>query len=119
MSIAFGNRLKKLRKAKKLTQKQVAESIGINQKQYQHWEAGRAEPRFDKIQRLAYLYGVGIEWLIYGKGKLILHDNSASAFIKEIQLFLKDNPKALRMMKNMFHLFISSYKKATKKHQKR
>jgi transcriptional regulator with XRE-family HTH domain len=115
MSIAFGNRLKKLRKAKKLTQKQVAESIGINQKQYQHWERGRAEPSFVKVQRLAYVFGVSIEWLVFGKEKLIKQDNAISSFLRKIELFLKDNPKALPMMKRTNYLFISSYKKLTEK----
>lgn len=118
MSIAFGNRLKKLRKAKKLTQKQVAESIGSNQKQYQHWEAGRAEPRFDKIQRLAYVFGVGIEWLVYGKGKFTIHDDNSSPFIKEIQIFLKNNPKALPMMQKMCELFMSEYRSKKRRNAK-
>ena len=102
-----------------LTQKQVAESIGINQKQYQHWERGRAEPSFDKIQRLAYIHGVGIEWLLYGKGNLIQHGDATASFVRKIELFLKNNPKALTMMQKMFELFMSSYKNATEKHKKR
>ena len=118
MGIAFGNRLRKVRKAENLTQKQVAESIGVNQKQYQHWERGRAEPSFDIIQRLAYLFEVDIEWLLYGKGKLITHDDNASTFIREIQLFLKDNPQSLPLLRKMFGLFMSEIAKTREKSAK-
>ena len=119
MGIAFGNRLRNVRKAKNLTQKQVAESIGVNQKQYQHWERGRAEPSFDIIQRLAYLFEVDIEWLLYGKGKLITHDDNVSTFTREIQLFLKDNPQSLPIMRKMVRLFMSEITKKRGRSAKR
>ena len=119
MSTAFGNRLKKLREAKKLTQKHVAESIGINQKQYQHWERGRARPDFEKIQQLAYFFGIGIEWLVYGKKKRIQQDDATAVFVSQIELFLRNNPKALPTMKKMCNLFIASYKDVTQKQIKK
>ena len=61
----------------------------------------------------------GIEWLIYGKGKLIQNGDNASTFIKEIQLFLKDNPKALPMMQKMCELFMSEYRSKRRKNAKR
>ena len=110
MNVRFGNRLKKARKAKNLTQKQLAESIGINQKQYQHWERGRAEPSFDKVQRLSYILGINIEWLLYGNGKLVANNGKKNTdFLRMIQLFLKDNPQAFPMLQKMFELFISEY----------
>jgi transcriptional regulator with XRE-family HTH domain len=111
MSVKFGNRLKKARKEKKLTQKQLAESIGINQKQYQHWERGRAEPSFDKVKRLSYVLEINVEWLLYGNGKFIANkEKKTSDLLKTIQLFLKDNPQGFPMLQKMFELFISEYK---------
>ncbi len=115
MAEEFGSRLKKLRNAKKLTQKELAETIGVNQKQYQHWERGRAEPGFDKLQRLAYALGVGVEWLIYGNGRAVSHDDEAASLIKQINAFLKYNPHSLPIMKKMFTLFMSEYKRTGKK----
>lgn len=39
------NRLKELRKEKKLTQKVVAEIFGITQSTWQRWECGKANER--------------------------------------------------------------------------
>jgi len=111
MNIQFGNRLRKARKAKNLTQKQLAESIGINQKQYQHWERGRAEPSFDKVKRLSYMLGINVEWLLYGTGKLVTNNGKkTSDLLRMIQLFLKDNPRAYPLLQKMIELFISEYK---------
>ena len=112
MNVKFGNRLKKARKAKKLTQKQLAESIGINQKQYQHWEAGRAEPSFDKVKRLSYVLEADIEWLLFGNGKLITNNGKKiNDLFRRIELFLQDNPQAFPMTEKIFELFISEYGK--------
>ena len=110
MSIEFGNRLKKVRTNRNLTQKQLAESIGVNQKQYQHWERDRAEPSFDKLQKLSYVLGINIEWLLFGNGKAVPKEKKISDLLSRIQLFLKDNPQAVPLMQKTFELFMSEYK---------
>ncbi|HEM3588549.1 TPA: helix-turn-helix transcriptional regulator [Streptococcus suis] len=54
MSI-FTIRLKALRKEKKLTQKELAEKIGIKQNSYSDWETGKNEPNLENIVKLAQL----------------------------------------------------------------
>ena len=111
MSVVFGNRLRKARSSVKLTQKQLAESIGVKQKQYQHWERGRAEPSIDNIQRLAFVLGVNIEWLLDGgKGGFISKEEKTSNLLRRIKLFLHDNPQAFPVTQKMFELLVSSYK---------
>ncbi len=115
MSIEFGNRLKKSRTSHKLTQKQLAESIGVKQKQYQHWERGRAEPSIDKIQRLAYVLAVRVEWLLYGENEgFMSKEDKVSNLLRRIELFLHDNPQAFNVTQKMFELLGSSYKSLKK-----
>jgi len=59
----LGNRLKKARLAKKLTQGELALKIGSYQKKYQHWEVDRHEPDIDTLNKLAEALEVSIEWL--------------------------------------------------------
>ena len=59
----FSERLKTLRKEKKLTQKELAEQIGISQKSYSHWETGKNEPSLENLIKLADLLEVSIDWL--------------------------------------------------------
>lgn len=48
----FTDRLKTLRKEKKLTQKELAEQIGIKQNSYSDWETGKNEPSLENIIKL-------------------------------------------------------------------
>ena len=59
----FSERLKTLRKEKKLTQKELAEQIGIKQNSYSDWETGKNEPSLENLIKLADLLEVSIDWL--------------------------------------------------------
>ena len=59
----FTDRLKTLRKEKKLTQKELAEQIGIKQNSYSDWETGKNEPSFENLIKLADLLEVSLDWL--------------------------------------------------------
>ena len=59
----FSERLKTLRKEKKLTQKELAEQIGIKQNSYSDWETGKSEPSFENLIKLADLLEVSLDWL--------------------------------------------------------
>lgn len=52
---SFTTRLKQLRKQKKLTQKEIAEQIGIKQNTYSDWETGRTQPNLDYLIKLAHI----------------------------------------------------------------
>lgn len=50
--------LRIIRQSKRMTQKQVAEHIGINPQTYATYERGRNEPPAEIIIRLSYLYDI-------------------------------------------------------------
>ena len=52
------------RKAKKLTQKDVAEAIGVKLPTYSTYETGRSEPPIEILVRLSYLFNVTIDELV-------------------------------------------------------
>lgn len=56
--------LKLARKAKGLTQSQVAESLGVEQPTVQRWESGVNEPSNRYIRHLAVLLGVSVSDII-------------------------------------------------------
>ena len=63
-------RLKEARKAKNLTQSEVASLIGISQNGLSNWETGRTKVDSATLQRLADLYEVTADYLL-GKGSEI------------------------------------------------
>ena len=58
------NRLREARKRKGLTQKQVAEFIGITQNAYSYWESGRNKIDNESLERLADFFGVSVDYLL-------------------------------------------------------
>ena len=56
--------IQELRKAKKLTQKDVAEAIGVKLPTYSTYETGRSEPPIEILVRLSYLFNVPIDVLV-------------------------------------------------------
>ena len=58
------NRLKELRKEKKLTQKELAEEIGISKRTLAYWENGESQIKPEKAEKLANFFGVSIAHLL-------------------------------------------------------
>ena len=56
--------LKSIRQAKRMTQKQVAEHIGVNTQTYATYERGRNEPPAEIIVRLSYLYNIPADFIL-------------------------------------------------------
>ena len=86
------NRLKKLRRAKKLTQKELAEETDIPYRTLQRWENGESQIKPEKAEKLADYFGVSIGYLLgyddnYFK-KQIRNDND---FEKQIKIDTLNN----------------------------
>ena len=58
------NNLKVARKAKGLTQTEVAQAIGLTQNGYSYWENGKAKIDRDQLLKLAALYEVSVDYLL-------------------------------------------------------
>lgn len=58
------NRIKELRKEKKLTQQDVADAMGISRRGFQKWENGESQIKPDKAQQLADFFGVSVGYLL-------------------------------------------------------
>lgn len=54
--INFSNNLKTLRQEKKLTQKQLAATIGVDQRTVSAWENGVCEPSYELLSKLCEIF---------------------------------------------------------------
>ena len=66
MDKRFCNNLKDARKQSSLTQKQVAEQLGVVESCYANWEQGRTEPNIVMLRALSKLLHISLEELING-----------------------------------------------------
>lgn len=60
----FPERLKALRLEAKLTQKQIAEKLEVNQPQYARWENGGRTPSKETLQKFADFFDVSVDYLL-------------------------------------------------------
>lgn len=66
MDMLFCKNLKETRKACGLTQKQVAEQLGVVESCYANWEQGRTEPNIDFLRQLCSIFNISVDDLING-----------------------------------------------------
>lgn len=58
----IGRKLRTLRKGKKLTQKDVADRLGMVRATISNYEVGRRTPHLSDLRRFAELYGVNLDY---------------------------------------------------------
>jgi len=60
----FGEKLQELRKARSLTQEQLAEALYVSRTAVSKWESGRGYPSIDSLRELSRFFSVSIDELI-------------------------------------------------------
>ena len=60
----FGQHLKAMRKAKGVTQKQLAIDIGASERGIQQYELGERKPTYDMLITLADYFDVSLDYLV-------------------------------------------------------
>jgi len=99
--ITFADRLKDLRNAKGLTQKQVAETFSINVRNYRKYESGEVEPPVSGMSKLADYFEVSLDYLV-GRS-----DNPGVAYLTRTKF--AERLEALRIKKSITQKVIAEY----------
>jgi transcriptional regulator with XRE-family HTH domain len=60
----FSERLKQLRKSQNVTQKELAQSLNVTERNYQSWEAGKTKPKFEAINALCNYFSCSADYLL-------------------------------------------------------
>ena len=60
----FSEKLLTLRKAKNLTQEQLAEKLNVSRQSISKWESGQAAPEMEKIVALSVIFDVTTDYLL-------------------------------------------------------
>lgn len=130
----FAQRLKSLRKNKKLTQSDMANMLGITRQGYAKYENDESEPDLATIDKLAEFFNVTTDYLL-GRSDIMnprLFENAGitneeylnlSAYQKEVvdffltreNLHFYDRPKRLLDALEQFEIFYEYWKKQQEK----
>lgn len=62
MSVEIGNKIKMLRKSKRITQFDLAEQLGLNRATISNYEVGRRNPSLPELKRIGEYFGVGLDY---------------------------------------------------------
>ena len=68
----LNEKLQELRKQKRLTQEELAESLYVSRTAISKWEAGRGYPSIDSLKSIAKFFGVTIDELLSSDELLII-----------------------------------------------
>lgn len=69
MNLEFAGRLTQLRKAKGLSQEDLASRLGVSRQAVSKWERGESSPDLDNLVALAELYGCSLDQLVHASGE--------------------------------------------------
>ena len=95
----FYKKLKELRKENKISQRTLADMLGITQQAVAKWETGRSTPDTDTLQKLSSIFKVSIDNLLGVEKSLdnafttVTQLNSKSCsdkYLQQILRFCKD-----------------------------
>lgn len=92
--VDFSQRLKQLRKDKRLTQAQVAQRIGVTAFMVSSYETDIRLPSYEVLIRLADVFGVTVDYLLCRQNKRFLditelNDDEAAVVCSMVELLKK------------------------------
>jgi transcriptional regulator with XRE-family HTH domain len=94
---AFGTRLKRLRKQKKWTQKELAAKLDIGFSQFNKYECGLHIPPIEKLIQLSELFDTSLDYLLTGSRseEKPLHSIRLLERFRELENFTTDEKEAI------------------------
>ena len=85
-AVSLPNRLRALRNALRLSQKEFAERLGKGLATIQRWESGQTEPNDKTLRLISHTFGVSYEWLKEGKGEMFVKPKPNARIIPEEEI---------------------------------
>lgn len=91
----FANNLKSCLQEKGVTQKEVAEALGLSQGALSDWMSLRRTPGMDRVQRLAEYFGVEMSDLV--EEPSVKNKYYVSKEFKKIEETIKSSPESIEL----------------------
>ena len=71
----FNEKLQELRKARGLTQEELAEALFVSRTAISKWESGRGYPSIDSLKQIANYFSISIDELLSGERLITIAEN--------------------------------------------
>ena len=97
-NVCFMDRVESILKEKRLTQKELAEDLGLRRPTLSDWKKNGAVPAADICLRIADYLGVSVEWLVTGKETALTSEEKT--LLKQWKILTPDQKDTLRTLLN-------------------
>lgn len=97
-NVCFMDRVESILKEKRLTQKELAEDLGLRRPTLSDWKKNGAVPAADICLRIAEYLGVSVEWLVTGKESSLTTEEKT--LLKQWKILTPDQKDTLRTLLN-------------------
>lgn len=78
----FNEKLQELRKARGLTQEELAEALFVSRTAISKWESGRGYPSIDSLKQIANYFSISIDELLSGERLITIAENENRTNLK-------------------------------------
>lgn len=103
--MTIGNKIKTLRKSRKMTQEEFAANVGISRSTLSCYEIGQRTPHLKTLQHIAELFGVGLDY--FG---IAATDEAFELLARAKQVFENENIST-ETKENLYTEFMKMYLK--------
>ncbi len=97
-NVCFMDRVESILKEKRLTQKELAEDLGLRRPTLSDWKKNGAVPAADICLLIAEYLGVSVEWLVTGKETALTSEEKT--LLKQWKILTPDQKDTLRTLLN-------------------
>ena len=80
----FNEKLQELRKARGLTQEELAEALFVSRTAISKWESGRGYPSIDSLKQIANYFSISIDELLSGERLITIAENENRTNLKNL-----------------------------------
>lgn len=85
-----GERLFMLRKAKNMTQQQLADRINVSKTSVVYWEQDKSTPKLDSLEGLCRELGTSIDYILHGTTEKNVHLSDAELLAQQLKQFASE-----------------------------
>lgn len=89
----MADRIQALRKAKGMSQEQLADAVGVSRQAVSKWESEQASPDLDKVIIMSEIFDVTTDYILKGIEPVKGEDHKTMADVIEQRVLTEDNGK--------------------------
>ena len=97
-SMNISDRIQTLRKAKGMSQEQLADAVGVSRQAVSKWESEQASPDLDKVVIMSELFDVTTDYILKGIEPVEVQDHKTMADVIDQKILTEKNKERTKTL---------------------